>query len=200
MGVIGATSGHNQIIIAGIAGLLAGSISMALGEWLSVQSSRELYQRQVEIEAEELESSPEEEMNELAILYQAKGMTEADAKKLAMQVLSNKETALDALVREELGIDKDTLGGSAWKAAFTSFFLFSFGAIIPVFPFFFLSGNIAIKVSLLASTLGLFGIGASISLFTGKNAFYSGFRQMLFGLSAAGITYMIGRLIGISIA
>jgi VIT1/CCC1 family predicted Fe2+/Mn2+ transporter len=198
MGVIGATSGHSQIIVAGIAGLLAGSISMALGEWLSVQSSRELYQRQVEIEAEELESSPEEEMNELAILYQAKGMAEQDAKKLAEQVLSNKETALDALVREELGIDKDTLGGSAWKAAFTSFFLFSFGAIIPVFPFFFLNGKVAITTSLVSSTLGLFAIGASITLFTGKNAFYSGMRQVVFGLCAAGITFTIGKLIGIS--
>ncbi len=196
MGVAGATSGHDAIIVAGIAGLLAGSISMALGEWLSVQSSRELYQRQIEIEEEELENSPEEEMNELSILYQAKGMSEEESKKLVEKMFANKDTALDALVREELGIDKDSLGGSAWKAAFTSFFLFAVGAIIPVFPFFFIPGVWATPVSLVASTFGLFAIGASITLFTGKNAFYSGLRQIVFGLSAAGITYLIGRLIG----
>jgi len=198
MGVAGAAGGQSQVLIAGVAGLLAGAISMALGEWLSVQSSRELYQRQVEIEAEELENSPEEEMNELAILYQAKGMAEEEAKKLAQQVISNPETALDALVKEELGIDKEILGGSAWKAAFTSFFLFSLGAIIPVSPFFFYTGDHAVVLSVAASTVGLFVVGASITLFTGKNAFFSGFRQIIFGLGAAAITYMIGKMIGVS--
>ncbi len=199
MGVAGATTAENQILVAGIAGLLAGAFSMALGEWLSVQSSRELYQRQIEIEAEELENSPEEEMNELAILYQAKGMDETAAKKLAQQVLSNKDTALEALVREELGIDMNTLGGSAWKAAFTSFFLFAIGAIIPVFPFFFMKGMQATIASLVASAFGLFLIGACITLFTGKNAFIAGMRQIIFGLVAAGITYSIGKLIGVSL-
>lgn len=199
MGVAGAASAENQILIAGIAGLMAGAFSMALGEWLSVQSARELYQRQIEIEAEELENSPEEEMNELAILYQAKGMDEAQAKKLAIQVLSNKETALDALVKEELGIDMKSLGGSAWKAAFTSFFLFAFGAIIPVFPFFFMTGVNATIASIIASGVGLFLIGACITLFTGKNAFYAGMRQVAFGLAAAGITFLIGKAIGVSL-
>ncbi len=200
MGVMGATGGHNAIIVAGIAGLLAGSISMALGEWLSVQSSRELYQRQVEIEAEELENSPEEEMKELELLYQAKGMAAADAKKLAHSVFENKETALDTLVREELGIDKEALGGSAWKAAIASFLLFSFGAIIPVFPFFFLTGSVATYTSIIAGTIGLFMIGVSITLFTGRSALYSGLRQVIFGIIAASITYGIGRLIGVSLA
>jgi VIT1/CCC1 family predicted Fe2+/Mn2+ transporter len=199
MGVVGATNGHNEILVAGIAGLLAGSISMALGEWLSVQSARELYLRQIEIEEEELENSPEEEMNELAILYQAKGMSEEDAIKLARQVFSNKDTALDTLVREELGIDIESLGGSAWKAAFTSFFLFALGAIIPVFPFFFINGDNAILISLIVSTLGLFGIGASITLFTGKKVLFSGLRQIIFGLCASGITFLIGKLIGITL-
>ena len=105
MGVAGATNSESQILVAGIAGLLAGSISMALGEWLSVQSSRELYERQIEIEAEELENSPEEEMNELILLYQAKGIEEEEARKIATKVFENKEVALDTLVREELGID-----------------------------------------------------------------------------------------------
>jgi VIT1/CCC1 family predicted Fe2+/Mn2+ transporter/bacterioferritin (cytochrome b1) len=199
MGVAGASSGHAAIVIAGVAGLLAGSISMALGEWLSVQSSRELYQRQIEIEAEEMESSPEEEMMELALLYQAKGMSEAEALKLAQDVFLNKETALDTLVKEELGIDKEILGGSAWKAAIASFLLFSFGAIIPLFPFFFTSGIHATVFSVIAGTLGLFFMGSFITIFTGKHWLYAGVRQVIFGLVAAAITYFIGKAIGGSI-
>lgn len=199
MGVAGATSGNAQILIAGVAGLIAGAISMALGEWLSVQSARELYQRQIEIEAEELENSPEEEKNELALLYQAKGLSEAQALKLATDVLSNKETALDTLVKEELGIDKETLGGSAYKAAGASFLLFAIGAIIPVFPFFFTQDAYATQISLVLSTIGLFLIGAAITLYTGKGVLYSGVRQVVFGLVAALITYGIGKAIGLSL-
>jgi VIT1/CCC1 family predicted Fe2+/Mn2+ transporter len=146
----------------------------------------------VEIEAEELENSPEEEMNELVILYQAKGMTEDSALALAKHVFSNKETALDALVKEELGIDKDTLGGSAWKAAITSFFLFSFGAIIPLMPFLLIKSSIATMVSLIASILGLFVVGGLITLVTGRGVLFAGLRQTIFGLTAAGITYFVG--------
>jgi VIT1/CCC1 family predicted Fe2+/Mn2+ transporter len=196
MGVAGAANEHTAVLIVGIAGLLAGAISMALGEWLSVQSSRELYQRQIDIEAEELKESPEEEMNELVLLYQAKAMGEADAKALAAHVMSNKDTALDALVKEELGINKEALGGSAWKAAFTSFALFSIGAIVPVLPFFFISGNTAILLSLGLSFISLFLLGASITLYTGKKVIFSGVRQVLFGLVAASVTYSIGKLFG----
>jgi VIT1/CCC1 family predicted Fe2+/Mn2+ transporter len=196
MGVAGAANEHAAVLIVGIAGLLAGAISMALGEWLSVQSSRELYQRQIDIEAEELEESPEEEMNELVLLYQAKAMGEADAKALAARVMSNKDTALDALVKEELGIDKEVLGGSAWKAALTSFALFSIGAIVPVLPFFFIMGNTAILLCLALSFIALFILGAAITLYTGKKVLFSGVRQVLFGLMAAGVTYSMGKLIG----
>ncbi|MFA6036995.1 MAG: VIT1/CCC1 transporter family protein [Legionellales bacterium] len=196
MGVAGAANEHTGVLMVGIAGLLAGAISMALGEWLSVQSSRELYQRQIDIEAEELEESPEEEMNELVLLYQAKAMGEADAKALAAHVMSNKDTALDALVKEELGINKEALGGSAWKAAFTSFALFSMGAIVPVLPFFFITGNTAILLSLGLSFIALFILGASITLYTGKKVIFSGVRQVLFGLAAASVTYSIGKLFG----
>ena len=199
MGVAGAAQGSSSVLIAGVAGLLAGSISMALGEWLSVQSSREYYQRQIDIEAEELENSPEEEMNELTLLYQAKGMSEADARKLAEKVFSNKDTALDVLIKEELGIDKEGLGGSAYHAAFTSFLLFSIGAVIPLFPFFFRSDNVAIVLSLLFSTVGLFLIGSLITFFTGKGILYSGFRQIFFGLAAAAVTFYIGKAIGVGI-
>lgn len=199
MGVAGAAVENNTILLTGLAGLLAGAISMALGEWLSVQSSRELFMKQIALEAEELESSPEHEELELALIYQAKGMDKDKAAEMAKKIMADKETALDTLVREELGIDKAELGGSAWEAALTSFFLFAIGAIIPVAPFFFTSGSSAIYISLSLSVLGLFGIGSATSLFTGRPVWFSGLRQVLFGLTAAAVTYGVGHLIGVSI-
>jgi VIT1/CCC1 family predicted Fe2+/Mn2+ transporter len=199
MGVAGAELSGHGILITGLAGLLAGAGSMALGEWLSVQSSRELYERQIRIEKDELEANPEEEIEELTLIYQAKGLPEERAKDLARSLLSNKATALDTLAREELGIDPEELGGSAWEAAFTSFFLFAVGAIIPVLPFIFVSGMTAVYISLVISALGLFGIGAAITLMTGRSVLYSGMRQVIFGLTAAALTFGIGRLIGVSL-
>ena len=200
MGVAGAAMANTAILLTGLAGLLAGAISMSLGEWLSVQSSRELFLQQIALEAEELEASPEHEEMELALIYQAKGMEKVKAQELAKEIMCDKETALDTLVREELGIDKSELGGSAWEAALTSFFLFAMGAIIPVIPFFFTSGREAIYISLCLSVLGLFGIGSATSLFTGRSVWFSGTRQVLFGLVAAAITYGVGHMIGVSIA
>ena len=200
MGVAGAALTNNAILLTGLAGLLAGSFSMALGEWISVQSSRELYQKQIRTEQEEIASNPEEEIAELALIYQARGLEEKAAQQLAQQIMSNQETALAALSRDELGIDPEELGGSAWEAAIASFFLFALGAIIPVFPFIFLSGTPAVVVSLIGSAVGLFLIGAIITLFTGRSVLYSGTRQVLFGLGAATVTFVIGRLLGVSVA
>jgi VIT1/CCC1 family predicted Fe2+/Mn2+ transporter len=200
MGVAGAAVSNNTILLTGIAGLLAGAISMALGEWLSVQSSRELNQRQIELETEELEASPEEEKKELVLLYQAKGMNAVEAQKLAEKAFENPQTAIDAIITEELGIDKEELGGSAWEAATASFILFAIGAIIPLYPFMFLDGKNAILLSVGSSVVGLFGIGAAITLLTGKGVLFSGFRQVSFGLVAAAVTYGIGSLIGVSLA
>ena len=200
MGVAGAAVSNDTILLTGIAGLLAGAISMALGEWLSVQSSRELNQRQIDLETEELEASPEEEKKELVLLYQAKGMNAVEAQKLADKAFENPETAIDAIITEELGIDKEELGGSAWEAAIASFVLFAIGAIIPLYPFMLLDGQNAILLSVGSSIVGLFGIGAAITLLTGKSILFSGFRQVGFGLAAAAITYGIGSLIGVSLA
>lgn len=200
MGVAGANLSSQSILLTGMAGLLAGACSMALGEWLSVQSARELYERQIRIERREVEEVPEEEQEELALIYQAKGLPEAQAQTLAARMMQNHEMALDALSREELGIDPDELGGSAWAAGITSFFLFAIGAIIPVAPFFFVAGMNAIIASLICSGLGLFLIGAGITLLTGRSILYSGMRQVLFGFAAAGITFGVGRLLGVSIA
>ncbi len=200
MGVAGAGVPSKTILLTGMAGLLAGALSMALGEWLSVQSSRELNLHQLDIERYELDEIPEEEIEELALIYQAKGISQEEAQRMAERLISSPGTALDTLAREELGIDPGDLGGSAWEAAFTSFFLFTIGAIFPVVPYLFLSGIEGIVVSASLSAAGLFLIGASITLMTGRNPVLSGLRQMVIGLVTAAITFGIGYLIGVNIA
>lgn len=200
MGVAGAEVAGGTILLTGLAGLLAGAISMALGEWISVQSSRELYQKQIAVEKDEIEQSPGEEAEELALIYQARGLEEGAAHALAQQIISNQDTALEALARDELGIDPEELGGSAWEAAIASFLLFAVGAIVPVLPYLFgASGLTAVAISAAFSAVGLFGIGSAITLFTGRGVLYSGTRQMIFGLVAAAVTFGIGRLIGVSV-
>jgi vacuolar iron transporter family protein len=200
MGIAGATAGEKGVLLAGIAGLLAGALSMALGEWISVKSSQELNENQMNLEMEELETNPEGEKKELALLYMTKGIPEEQSRQMAEDIMKNKEKAYEVLVREELGINPEELKGSAIEAAGFSFFLFAVGAIIPVMPFIFTSGFRAIAFSVILSGLGLFFIGAAITLFTNKNLWYSGFRQVLFGLLAAAITYAIGHMIGVSVA
>lgn len=199
MGVAGANLSGKSVLITGIAGLLAGACSMALGEWLSVQSARELYQRQIDVERQEIVEVPEEEAEELALIYQAKGLPEDEARGLAQRLIKDKPVALDTMAREELGINPEEMGGSAWGAAGASFFLFALGAIIPVSPFFFISGIEGLVVSAILSALALFGIGAGITLLTGRGVMYSGLRQVAFGLIAAGITFGLGRIIGTSL-
>ena len=199
MGVAGADLAGRSILITGLAGLLAGSLSMALGEWLSVQSARELYAHQIGIERGELEAAPEEEAEELALIYQAKGLSPERARDVAQQLLQDRAAALDTLAREELGVDPEALGGSAWTAAATSFFLFALGAIVPVLPYFFGSGTWAVAASAALSIVALFLIGAGITVITGRNALVSGGRQVLFGVAAATITYLVGRLVGVGL-
>ena len=199
MGVAGAALSAHLILITGLAGLLAGACSMAMGEWLSVNTARESNQRQIDVEATELEEVPDEEKEELALIYQSKGLPEEQAKALAETLISNKETALDTLTREELGIDPDELGGSPWTAGGTSFFLFAAGAIFPVAPFFFLTGAPAVIAALALSGIALFLIGGATSFFTGRSILFSGVRQLLIGFVAAGVTYGIGHLIGVTV-
>jgi VIT1/CCC1 family predicted Fe2+/Mn2+ transporter len=200
MGIAGATDGEQGVLLAGLAGLLAGSLSMALGEWISVKSSQELYENQMKLEMDELEANPEGEMQELALIFMAKGIPEAQATEMAMEAMKDKNYAHKLLVTEELGINEEELKGSAVEAAVSSFILFAIGAIIPVLPFIFSGGYKAILLSSGLSALGLFLIGATITLFTGRNVWKSGLRQVIFGLAAAAITFGIGRLIGVSIA
>lgn len=199
MGVAGAALSAQNVLITGLAGLLAGAGSMAMGEWISVQSSRELYERQIAVEAEEVRNIPDEEEEELVLIYQAKGVPEEQARQMAAHIISDERTAVDTLAREELGIDPEELGGSAWGAAVTSFVLFAVGAIVPVVPFVFLAGTAAVFSSVVLSSLGLFAIGALITVLTGRSVFFSGMRQVLVGLAAAALTYGVGLLIGTAV-
>lgn len=199
MGVAGAELEGRAILITGLAGLLAGASSMALGEWLSVQSSRELHQRQLDIEKQHLIEIPDVEHSEFVEMYKAKGLPEGLANQVATQLMQNPTHALDTMAREELGINPADLGGSAWQAAGASFLLFAVGAIIPVTPFLFLAGMTAIVTSLVASGIALFLIGAATSRLTGRGVIFSGTRQLLFGIVAAGITYGVGKIIGVSV-
>ncbi len=200
MGVAGASINHHGILMTGIAGLLAGACSMALGEWVSVTSSRELAEREIRIESSELAEDPQSEGEELQLIYEAKGLSGAEAKRVVGQILQDKEAMLDALLREELGIDPTELGGAAGKAAIASFLLFSIGAIIPIFPFVVPAIGQPVLVSLLLSGIALFAIGAAITIFTGVSVWRSGGRQLFLGLAAAGLTFAIGHFIGTSLA
>jgi len=200
MGVAGAQLPGRSIVITGLAGLLAGACSMAMGEYVSVQSSRELAQRQIAVEADELDEVPEEEQQELALIYEAKGLAPDEAASVAAGMMANRSKALDTLTREELGLDPDTLTGSPWVAAGASFLLFAAGAIIPLLAFFFMTGALAIGVSIACAALGLFAIGSAITLLTGRSALFSGSRQLFLGLLAAAVTFGIGRLIGAALS
>jgi VIT1/CCC1 family predicted Fe2+/Mn2+ transporter len=200
MGVAGAAAAESTLVLTGLAGLVAGACSMAMGEWLSVTSSRELNQKQIATEAEELREVPDEEKEELVLIYQAKGLDEVQARALADKLLSNKETALDTLAREELGIDPQELGGSAWQAGAWSFLLFSAGAIVPVAPFLFLTGTAAFVTSVVASAAALMAIGVGTSLFTGRSMLFSAMRQLAIGAAAAAITYGVGKMVGVSLS
>ena len=202
MGVAGAGTAAgatgNFVLLAGIAGLLAGAFSMAAGEYISMQSQRELFERQIALERAELEAMPEEEELELAAVYQTKGFTAGEAKAIARRMFSDPEHALDTLVREELGLDPDELG-SPWGAAGGSFVAFAIGAVVPVVPYLFGPGSMAFGVALGASLVALFLVGAGVSLLTGRSTLFSGARQVGIGAAAAGVTYLVGSLIGVSV-
>lgn len=195
LGVVGGTSNINMIVLSGIAGLLAGACSMAAGEYVSMRSQREFFEYQIALEKEELELYPEEEAEELAFIYQARGLPKAEAKELAQRIIHNPERALDTLAREELGLNPNDLG-SPLGAALSSFLSFATGAFLPLLPFLF--GNTAwnLPISILLTAISLFGIGAILSLFTNQNAFFSGSRMLLIGAGAGCLTYLIGVWVG----
>jgi VIT1/CCC1 family predicted Fe2+/Mn2+ transporter len=199
MGVAGADPGRHIVLLSGIAGLLAGSFSMAAGEYLSMSAQRELFERQIGLEREELRENPEEEQEELALIYQAKGVPVGDARAIASRIVSDPRVALDTLAREELGLNPDELG-SPWAAALSSFVLFAVGALLPLLPYFFGGGAAAVIVSAALAGLGLLVVGVSITLFTGRNPVISALRMLGIGAGAAIVTFIVGRLIGVNVA
>lgn len=199
MGVAGAEAGSGFILLAGVAGLLAGAFSMGAGEYVSVRAQRELLERQIALEKEELEMSPKEEEEELSLIYQAKGIPPEEAARLAQRIIENPKTAIDTLAREELGLDPAELG-SPWEAALSSFVAFALGAIVPVIPYLATSGQRAFLLSALLSGLALFGVGAVLSIFTARGPIGSGLRMLIIGLLAAAATFTIGMWLEVSIA
>jgi VIT1/CCC1 family predicted Fe2+/Mn2+ transporter len=199
MGVAGGASDPAIILLAGVAGLVAGAGSMAAGEWVSVRSQRELYERELTVERWELEEFPDDERRELELIYQAKGMDVEQAGALAERIMADPDIALDTLAREELGLNPGDLG-SPWIAAISSFVAFAVGAVVPLLPFLFgVVGGGAVLASALLSAVALATVGATISVFTGRSVWRSGLRMVAIGGGAAAVTYLIGSLVGINL-
>lgn len=199
IGMTGAGGDAQTVLLSGIAGLLAGGFSMAAGEYISMRTQREVFEQQIALEREEIATMPEEEIAELAEIYQAKGLGAEQAQKLARKMISNPETGLDTLAREELGLDPQSLG-SPWAAAGSSFAAFVGGAMIPLVPHFVTGGAAATVATAALSLAALLLIGAAMSLFTGKSAVLSALRMAAIGALAGGATFAIGKLFGVATA
>ncbi len=199
MGFAGSNAGHTAVLLAGVAGLLAGSFSMAAGEYVSMASQREMYEREISLEAQELEENPEEERAELALLYRAKGLSKAEAETLADRIMSDRRVALDTLAREELGLDPSSLG-SPWSAAVSSLLTFALGAFVVVLPYLIGGGAAALVAAIVLAALAMLAVGGGIGLLNGRSMVKSALRQLLFGVAAAAITFGIGHLIGTHIS
>lgn len=204
MGFAGASPDNRTILFAGVAGLLAGAFSMAAGEYVSVASQRDLFRREIQLEAEELRTKPEEEQRELELIYRAKGLSREHARQTAAQIMSNERTALDTLAREELGLNPDELG-SPVKVALSSFGAFAIGAIVVVLPYLFFLGEgasptvplvLAISLALIAMVV----VGGIVGRLSGRGIWFSAMRQLLWGAGAAAVTFAVGSIIGVSVS
>lgn len=198
MGVAGAGTSASVILLTGVAGLLAGAFSMGAGEFISMLSQREMFEHQIAQEKDELERYPKEEAEELALIYEARGIPIEEARHLASHLIENPEKALDALTREELGLNPEELG-SPVGAAISSFFTFCVGASMPLIPFVLGYGRDGILIAAAIAGAALFCVGTALSLFSGRNAFVGGARMLVIGAAAAGATYFIGTLFGASV-
>ena len=200
MGVAGGGALGKTIVLAGVAGLMAGACSMALGEWLSVTNAREMATKLLAEESAELKHDPDGEMAELVQIYRNWGYEDEDARTMGGLVMKNPGLTLAVMARDELGIDPAEMGGNPWSAAGTSFGLFAAGALLPLAPFLSTSGEPAIFLSIGLSLLGLLGLGLATARFNGRSALYSGTRQVLIGAAAAAVTFGVGRLFGTALS
>lgn len=199
LGVAGSGADHRSILLAGVAGLLAGAFSMAAGEWVSVRSQREMFEHQIALEKAELEEYPEEEAGELALIFEARGVPPEEARQNADYLIADPRRALDALTREELGLNPGDLG-SPIGAALASFVAFAFGGVIPLMPFLLRINGNTVGITMLLSGTALLAIGAAISLFTGRSALIGAVRMLAIGGAAGALTWGIGRLLGVSLS
>jgi vacuolar iron transporter family protein len=199
MGFAGSGASGRVTMLAGVAGLLAGSFSMAAGEYISMASQREMYQREIALEETELEEKPEEERAELVLIYRAKGLARADAERMADRIMTNRGVALDTLAREELGLDPQSLG-SPWVSAISSLLAFAVGAFVVVVPYLGSSGTAAVLTAVGLAAAALFAVGATIGALNGRPVLRSGLRQVFVGALAAGVTSGVGHLIGASVS
>jgi vacuolar iron transporter family protein len=195
MGFAGSGAAGRTVLFAGLAGLLAGAFSMAAGEYISMRGQREAYEREIDLESEELRDDPEAEAEELALIYRAKGLDAEEAERVATTIMKDREAALDTMAREELGLDPDELG-SPWSAAISSLVAFTIGAAVAVLPYLFASGTAALVTSIALAAVALFAVGAALGLLNGRAPLRSGARQLLIGGGAALVVYVVGHLIG----
>ena len=199
LGVAGASGGQGHtVLVSGVAGLLAGAFSMAAGEYVSVRSQREMFEYQIGAERDELAKYPHEEAAELSLIYQARGLGKDDADRMSSRIVANPGYALDALAREELGLDPGSLGSPVGAAVF-SFAAFAVGAAVPLAPFVVAAGGAALGTAIALASLALFGVGCATSLFSGRGTLRGGLRSLLIGAAAGAVTYGIGRLLGAAV-
>jgi VIT1/CCC1 family predicted Fe2+/Mn2+ transporter len=198
MGFAGSGAGRSAVLLAGVAGLLAGAFSMAAGEYVSMSGQREMFEREISLEAAEIDEKPEEELEELVLLYRAKGLPAEQARTLAEQIMSDRSVALDTLAREELGLDPDALG-SPWAAAISSLVAFAIGAFVVVIPYLIGGGTRAFVAAVVLALVAMAAVGAGIGALNGRSALRSATRQVVAGTLAAAVTYAVGHLLGAQI-
>ena len=198
MGVAGGTDRPEFVLLAGVAGLMAGAFSMAAGEYISMRSQKDIYEHQLMIEEAEIREFPEEEEEELVLIYRTKGLSEEDSRNIAKQIMSNPGAALDTMAREELGLDPNQLG-SPWGAAFSSFTAFVVGAIVPILPYIFDAGDLTFILSAVLSALALIVVGGALAGLTNRSLLWGSLRMLMAGGAAAAVTFGIGHLIGVTI-
>jgi VIT1/CCC1 family predicted Fe2+/Mn2+ transporter len=199
MGVAGAQPAPAVIVLAGIAGLLAGAFSMGVGEYISVKSQQELLEYQLDFQRRQLREAPEQERDILVEIYRKqRGFTQEEARQYASRIFADQEQATRLLIFEEVGLDARSIG-SPWAAGIGSFFAFTLGALIPLVPYLVSRGGVAFGFSLGVSLAALFVLGAGISVLTRRSPLLTGLRQLAIGGVAAAVTYAVGAWIGVRV-
>lgn len=198
MGVAGGVDNADFVVIAGVAGLLAGAFSMAAGEYVSMRSQREIYEHQIRLAERRLDEQPGENADEIALIYEAKGLPREEARSVAGHIMGNTRLALDTIARERLGLNPDDLG-SPWGAAVSSFVSFSAGAVLPILPYLAGAGGMAFILSAIVSAAGLLVVGGAVAVASGRGVVWGALRMLVIGGAAAAVTFGIGTLIGVGV-